>query len=105
MRDAFTPTILKTLHEKEIKELVDRAMDQKNPRFRIDWWWLQPRGSQSPTDDKAAKAQREAMEKETRRILTELARTDAGFQLLKDLQDANPQWAVITSWDGPKNDT
>jgi hypothetical protein len=108
--DQFTPAILKTLHEKEIKELIDKAM-AKDSRLSIGWWWLDPRKTSEPPrklDAKqveALKAHRRDLEKETRRILDELAHTPAGFQLLNDLVNASPKFVTVNNWDGPRNDT
>ena len=38
-------------------------------------------------------------------MLSELAHTDAGFQLLKDLVNAHPKWVVMNNWDGKTNQT
>ena len=111
IREEFTPTLLKELREQEIKELIDRAM-AKDSRLGISWWWLDPVPEVSsppkPEDAKsieAAKVHRAALEKETRRMLDELAHTDAGFQLLKDLVNASPNYAVVVNWNGKRNDT
>lgn len=100
----FQPAILKTMHEKEIKELLDRIMSNKGP-INIAWWWLDTRPKDAPPlDEKATLAQKAAFEKETRRMLDELAHTRVGFQLLSDLDKPGP-YVVANSWTGPRNET
>jgi hypothetical protein len=107
--DQFRPAILKTLHEREIKDLLNRAM-AKDSQLRIASFWLEPRvmgdgHRPTPAEEKAALAQRQVLEKETRRILDEVAHTDAGFQLLNDLVNASPRWVVVGNSNGPRNNT
>jgi Effector protein len=102
--DTFKPSILKALHEKEITELINRAM-AKDSRLSISWWWLEPRRPASSKEIQAANAHRQALEKETRRMLDELAHTEAGFKLLTDLVNAYPRWVTVANGNRPRNNT